>query len=159
MGYLDPGTQRRFVRRWVAKRRADWLAVNGPCKRCGSTQKLELHHRDPAEKVSHRIWSWAPARRDAELAKCDVLCRWCHNQAHRELHAARVLRATRLAFVGRVESAPVPVATVRRTHRDFGPKRTPCPGCGIDISYLGPVAPRACSRCIAAEPSAARCAV
>jgi hypothetical protein len=132
MGYLDPGTQRRFVRRWVAKRRADWLAVNGPCKRCGSTQKLELHHRDPAEKVSHRIWSWAPAR---------------------------VLRATRLAFVGRVESTPAPVATVRRTHRDFGPKRTSCPGCGIDISYLGPVAPRACSRCIAAAPSAARCAV
>jgi hypothetical protein len=39
---------------------------------------LELDHVDPALKVSHRVWSWARERREAELAKCQVLCHDCH---------------------------------------------------------------------------------
>jgi hypothetical protein len=46
---------------------------------CGSRDHLEIDHRDPGEKLSHRIWSWSPARRDAELAKCQVLCRKHHH--------------------------------------------------------------------------------
>lgn len=78
MGYLNPVKQRAFCRTWVAKRRAAWLAANGPCVRCGATERLEIHHKDPAAKSSHRVWSWNIVRRNAELAKCEVLCRPCH---------------------------------------------------------------------------------
>jgi hypothetical protein len=39
---------------------------------------LELDHKDHRQKVSHTIWSWSMERRDAELAKCQVLCHDCH---------------------------------------------------------------------------------
>lgn len=78
MGYLDRDKQRAFTRTWVAKRRAEWMAQAGPCVRCGATDRLEVHHKDPTTKSSHRIWSWAPLRRAQELAKCEVLCRPCH---------------------------------------------------------------------------------
>lgn len=67
-----------YQRRWQRERRAEWIAENGPCAICGGIDSLQVDHRDPTEKVSHRIWSWAPARRLAELAKCQVLCRPCH---------------------------------------------------------------------------------
>ena len=64
----------------LAKRRArreDWLKSNGPCK-CGSWVRLEVHHINPAEKVSHNVWSWSKQKREAELEKCRPLCHECH---------------------------------------------------------------------------------
>jgi 5-methylcytosine-specific restriction endonuclease McrA len=89
MGYLNPLKQRNFQRNWMARVRAAWLAENGPCKRCGSSERLEVHHKDPATKVSHRVWSWAPERRAEELAKCEVLCHECHRQETRAWYAER----------------------------------------------------------------------
>ncbi len=60
--------------------RTTWLSVNGPCKKCGSPDNLELDHVEPGTKVSHNVWSWTPMRRDLELTKCQVLCRRCHRQ-------------------------------------------------------------------------------
>jgi hypothetical protein len=40
--------------------------------------ELEVDHVDPELKVSHKVWTWAPARRAGELAKCQVLCKACH---------------------------------------------------------------------------------
>ena len=71
--------QREYQRTWMAKRRSDWFSENGPCVVCGSWDNLELDHIDPQTKVSHRIWSWAKSRRNAELAKCQVLCTKCHD--------------------------------------------------------------------------------
>jgi 5-methylcytosine-specific restriction endonuclease McrA len=65
--------QRAYQREWIARRRADWLADKA-CVRCGSTEDLEVDHIDRATKVTHRVWSWSQVRRDAELAKCQVLC-------------------------------------------------------------------------------------
>jgi hypothetical protein len=48
------------------------------CVICGTTQDLEVDHIDPEMKVAHRIWSWAIPRRNAELAKCQVLCKAHH---------------------------------------------------------------------------------
>jgi hypothetical protein len=48
------------------------------CVRCGSVESLELDHIDPATKVHHTVWDWSPARRETELAKCQVLCPPCH---------------------------------------------------------------------------------
>src|SRR6266851_1917558 len=78
MGYKDIAKQRAYQREWMAKRRKDWFSVNGPCVDCGSWEKLELDHVDPAIKVSHNIWSWSKVRRDAELLKCVVRCKGCH---------------------------------------------------------------------------------
>lgn len=71
--------------RYLAKvllRRTRWLEQNGPCGRCGSAHDLQVHHRDKSEKTSHRIWTWSSARRAAELAKCEPICRACHIAIH-----------------------------------------------------------------------------
>ena len=73
---------REYKRNWVAARRAEWMAGKS-CVKCGSTQSLEVDHIDPAQKVAHTIWSWAIPRRDAELAKCQVLCTPCHKEKTR----------------------------------------------------------------------------
>jgi hypothetical protein len=64
----------------VARRRAEWIADNGPCIDCLSREGLEVDHADASTKVTHRIWSWSKARRDAELAKCVVRCNSCHKK-------------------------------------------------------------------------------
>ena len=77
MPYADKKVQREYQKQWTAKRRADFFA-NKQCKRCGSTNRLELDHMDPSKKVSHKIWSWSEAKMKAELEKCQVLCYDCH---------------------------------------------------------------------------------
>lgn len=72
--------------RKMNERRKAWLAANGPCVKCQSAVRLEVHHIDLAEKISHRVWSWSEPRRTAELVKCEVLCRRCHVQAHTVAH-------------------------------------------------------------------------
>ena len=62
-----------YKRKWAAARRAEYMAGKS-CVVCGTTESLEVDHIDPAEKVSHRIWTWSRERRDAELAKCQILC-------------------------------------------------------------------------------------
>lgn len=76
MPYKDPDQQRRYQRRWMRRRRAEYFD-DKRCARCGGTAGLQLRYRDMASKVSHRLWSWSPERRDAELAKCDVICKRC----------------------------------------------------------------------------------
>lgn len=74
--------QREWQRKWVAKRRADWFSDKVCCV-CGSKARLELHHRDPTTKSSHKIWSWSLERRASELLKCEVRCASCHDDVHR----------------------------------------------------------------------------
>lgn len=81
MPYKDPEKQREHHRKRVAKNRAQAIAERGGhCLNCGSTLNLEFHHRDRKQKENHRIWSWTVERRKAELAKCDLLCRTCHQK-------------------------------------------------------------------------------
>jgi hypothetical protein len=68
---------REYKRNWVAARRGEWMADKS-CVVCGTTKDLEVDHIDPTQKVAHRIWSWAIERRNAELAKCQVLCKAHH---------------------------------------------------------------------------------
>lgn len=67
-----------------ARRKAEFFSDKS-CKRCGTTNNLVLHHRNPNNKKDHRIWSWKLERRLEEIAKCDVVCDKCHKQIHREL--------------------------------------------------------------------------
>lgn len=78
MPYKDKDKQREYQRKWMKSRRRAFFDGKS-CLICGSFDELELHHRDPSQKIHHAIWSWSQTRRDVELAKCDVLCRTCHD--------------------------------------------------------------------------------
>ena len=75
--------QREYQRRWKNARRAAFLQGKS-CAWCGSTAGLEIDHIDQAAKEDHRIWSWSSERRLRELAKCQVLCRQCHEARTRD---------------------------------------------------------------------------
>lgn len=77
MGYKDIDRRRDYARKWIADRRKSFFE-NKSCVRCGSTERLELDHIDPTQKVDHKIWSWSQKRRSAELVNCQVLCHDCH---------------------------------------------------------------------------------
>jgi len=85
MPYKDSGERREYGKRWVAERRREFFQGKS-CKLCGCNDisQLVLHHRDPSQKESHKIWSWSEERRSQELEKCEVFCDSCH----RELHAS-----------------------------------------------------------------------
>ena len=78
MPFKDKRKQSAYQNRWTLERRRSWLKANGPCAQCGSTVDLQVDHIDPRTKVSHRIWTWAEARRLRELKKCQALCLVCH---------------------------------------------------------------------------------
>jgi hypothetical protein len=73
--------KREYQRRWIANRRAEYLAGR-TCVLCGAADDLEVDHLNAEHKASHKIWSWSRARLEAELAKCVVLCRGCHQERH-----------------------------------------------------------------------------
>ncbi len=72
--------QREYQPKWRARRRAEYLA-DKCCVVCGSRDRLEIDHIDPStkdRKSSSNIWHWSPARRQAELDKCQILCHTHH---------------------------------------------------------------------------------
>jgi len=73
--------QREYQRKWMAKRRNDWLAGKS-CLVCGSTNNLEVDHIDRTKKKYQISSLWGMninnPNRVAELAKCQVLCHKCH---------------------------------------------------------------------------------
>jgi hypothetical protein len=79
MPYKDKAKQLECQRNWIAARRARYESERGGCcQKCKSAVNLEFHHRVREEKISNRIWGWRKERIEAELAKCDLLCRDCH---------------------------------------------------------------------------------
>lgn len=78
MPYKNPQQQKEYQKNWMAQRRESWRAGK-VCVQCGSTKDIQFDHKDPTQKVTHRIWSWSKKRREAEIAKCQPLCKKCHN--------------------------------------------------------------------------------
>jgi len=81
MSYKNIEEQREYQRKWIAKRRAEYFS-DKCCAECSSNKELELHHIDPTKKIAHNIWSWSKEKREKEISKCKVLCRWCHIDDH-----------------------------------------------------------------------------
>lgn len=85
-----PETQRRSVTAWrkrhLVKVRKEKLRRG--CERCGwkprDAKKLDFHHRDPVTKLFRigRAGRFSGPKVWAEIAKCDVLCKVCHEQEH-----------------------------------------------------------------------------
>lgn len=85
MPIRDPNARRAYHREWMRRRRATFFDGK-VCAACGGVDQLELDHVDRTTKLHkghHAIWSWSQARREAELAKCQVLCRACHREKTR----------------------------------------------------------------------------
>lgn len=55
-------------------------SLGGKCGKCGATRGLQFDHIDRSTKVQAiaKMWSWAKAKVDKELAKCQLLCERCH---------------------------------------------------------------------------------
>ncbi len=106
--YADPAVQREYQRQYLARRRAEYMA-DKVCVVCGTDEQLEIHHREPSLKVSHRIWSWSRERREAELAKCEVRCMECHRGKRPLPHGHRK----------RYEERGCRCDPCRRAHADF----------------------------------------
>ncbi len=66
--------------RYVKRHREEWVAANGPCAKCGSSEGLVTAYRDPASanRMASTIWAQSAAVRDIELAKCHVICGQCY---------------------------------------------------------------------------------
>lgn len=79
MPYKDKDLQKKYQREWTSARRAAFFAGRA-CGKCGSTDRLELDHITRIGKIEHRIWSWSDEKRNAETAKCQVLCYSCHKK-------------------------------------------------------------------------------
>ena len=96
----------RRMQETYRQRRAEWLATNGPCTRCGSWDDLQVDHIDPTTKDPmltksgnpngrRSLWRWSAERRAIELAKCQVLCADCHKVKSRAEESEYVRRRTR----------------------------------------------------------------
>ena len=70
----------RYITQWAGARKQAWFRESGPCKNCGSWENLEVDHIDPSQKVTHKVWHWKKEKRDAELKKCQPLCKSCHRK-------------------------------------------------------------------------------
>jgi len=76
------------------RERRDFMIVflGGKCAGCGTTDDLDVHHKNPAEKsfAVSKFWSIAWERLVLELSKCELRCRNdCHKRETRTWRSRR----------------------------------------------------------------------
>jgi 5-methylcytosine-specific restriction endonuclease McrA len=65
------------------------------CAQCGSTDRMEFDHIDPADKVAGITELWANWRSLlVELQKCQLLCHGCHWEKTLRERRAKKLKVT-----------------------------------------------------------------
>lgn len=72
---------RSYMKERARKRMADArVALGNKCAMCGDLDGLEIDHIDPLEKsfTLSKGCSFSEARWQAELQKCQLLCKDCH---------------------------------------------------------------------------------
>ena len=77
----DKDWMKNYQLKWMMDRKAKYLDGKR-CFFCGSDREIEIHHIDPGEKESHKIWSWSEERIENELKKCIFICCDCHSKLH-----------------------------------------------------------------------------
>lgn len=83
VGRTDPEYLKQYQQNRITEGRAYAIAkLGGKCVRCGSTEDLQFDHIDRSTKVTEitRMFTFARAKLDAELEKCQLLCKPCHLQ-------------------------------------------------------------------------------
>lgn len=75
---------RLYHLRYYHKRRTELIArFGGMCAKCGSTENLEFDHKNRDEKtfnISSILLKRVTPEIEVELAKCQLLCKSCHEQ-------------------------------------------------------------------------------
>ena len=61
--------KQKYQREWIKTRRQEWVEENGPCKHCGTWDKLEVDHIKPELKSMHTASIWS---RTAEVRKKEI---------------------------------------------------------------------------------------
>lgn len=74
--------KRVYQLNWITARKKKYIEQMGCCYFCGSHEKIEIHHLDPAKKNTHKIWSYSEDKIEAELRMCVALCNSCHTKFH-----------------------------------------------------------------------------
>ena len=83
----DPDAYNEYMRDYMAERYRARMAfaherLGGKCAKCGSTDDLQLDHVDPSTKeftIAKKAAGVSEERFLRELAKCQLLCKTCHN--------------------------------------------------------------------------------
>jgi 5-methylcytosine-specific restriction endonuclease McrA len=113
--------RRKWQLAWLKNRRDAWFA-DKKCVDCGSTERLEIDHVNPAEKVANSVWSWTKKKRDVELAKCEVRCYKCHKkrtaQQLREMFSRPITHGTVSAYLKRKCKCDICRAFYKKWRRD-----------------------------------------
>lgn len=85
MALKDPDAYKAYMRkymldRYVQRRTEALLILGNKCVKCGSTVDLEFDHIDPSTKIKiiGHIWSYSKTKFWAEIKKCQLLCKICH---------------------------------------------------------------------------------
>lgn len=75
---------REYMRARYYRRRTAFIeSRGGKCVECGSVENLEVDHIDRETKgfdVGKAFAGWSESRLQAELSKCQVLCKKCHGK-------------------------------------------------------------------------------
>ena len=108
--YKDPEKKREYQRKWMVARRQKWVEDHGPCAVCGSADRLEVDHKDPRQKVTHRVWSWRKDKQAEELAKCQVLCFECHKNKSNKAAAVPIAHGTSVGYNRKCRCRPCTAA-------------------------------------------------
>ena len=71
-----------MLKRYHIRRNNAIEPLGGKCVLCGSSENLELDHKDPKDKAFSlaKLWSCAEPKYLEEIAKCQLLCRTCHEE-------------------------------------------------------------------------------
>jgi hypothetical protein len=109
------------ARKWLHDRRDNFFR-DKQCEWCGAHDNLELHHLDPSNKIANAIWSWTKEKRDIEIAKCIVLCRFCHRNYHYDLSRTKEHGATMYRNGCRCEVCRHTQTERMRTYRNLSGK-------------------------------------
>jgi len=78
------------------------LKLGGKCKKCGSTENLQLHHATYAED-SVKWWESGDSGKRAKEAfehpeRFELLCQDCHNKQHENENFVKMPAETKLAL-------------------------------------------------------------
>jgi hypothetical protein len=90
--------KRDYQLNWITARKRKYIEQIGCCFFCGSHDEIEIHHIDPEEKESHKIWSWSDDRLENELRKCVAMCHTCHERFHQLLKRKAIKHGTETAY-------------------------------------------------------------
>lgn len=77
--YMREYMRKYAMVRYYKKKQELIERLGGKCRKCGAAENLQFDHEDPGSKeyaVTPKIW-WAK-NVDAEVAKCQLLCKSCH---------------------------------------------------------------------------------